>query len=61
MAVSKSQTRVGLTIGILGHKDQKEITDFKVYIRDNLGKFKIYSEQKFDIENACVEFCFNNN
>ena len=60
MTVSKDETKIGVSIGYILIKDQYEMTEIAVYLRnEDDGRFELEQVWNFEYENVSKQFCFD--
>ena len=60
MTVSKDETKIGVSIGYILIKDQYEMTEIAVYLRnEDDGRFELEQVRNFAYENVSKQFCFD--
>ena len=59
MSVSPDQAKIGVILGRVLIKDQKEITEIVIYKKNEQNRFQIEKQCKFDqFSDACIHFSF---
>ena len=61
MTASRDESKLAVSIGEVHIKEEYKITDIAVYQRnEDDGRFELEIIRKFEYEDTCKQFCFDN-